>query len=83
VSAATRAELREAARNFNVEPGDAAYDATWVRLHNAAIDHVSALLTNDADSVSFTGDRAPWLKFVHSNSHAFAKVLEDLKYLKR
>jgi hypothetical protein len=77
---AESAELRNAAYNY----GPVHDDATWVRLHNAAIDYVSMLLTGDAaDGTHFDGDRKKWLEFVRANPNAFAGMLEDLKYLKR
>jgi len=79
---AESAELRNAGHNY----GHSALhdDAAWVRLHNAAIDYVSMLLTGGpADSTRFDGDRKKWLEFVRANPNAFAGALEDLKYLKR
>lgn len=75
-------ELRSAA--FNYGNSEIADDAAWVRLHNAAIDYVSMLLTGGAaDGARFEGDCKKWLEFVRANPNAFARALEDLKYLKR
>jgi len=97
VIAAMRSDLRSAAFDFGHSAHAFNYGhsapsapdttgdpgAAWVRLHNAAVDYVSALLTNGANAGRFGGDRTAWLKFVQSNPHAFAGVLEDLKFLRR
>lgn len=60
----------------------AAIEAAERQFHNAAIDYVSALLTNGSNGETFYApDRPKWLEFARKNGKAFAGALLELKRL--